>query len=210
MKEIGLSLQTISPSSLPNLRKNVKRNHIGQRLVSENVQSGSTFGVSPAASPEECERRIDFSGHQQPHQQHAEASAAHDPLFQIHLAVRSRIETDKRPHCDDGRNYRQGNEACSHSVPPSLLGGLGARGASSRYAPHMQSGVRTSHEMSQKKLNGKPRTMGYTRSHRDTEKQIATNGISPSKIAPTRGLRTAPPLLSDPALSIIVRCLSPH
>src|SRR6266849_10973745 len=87
LKEIGLRLEAVFLSSLPNLRKNVERNHIRQRLVTQNVQCRSTFGVRPAAGPEKCEGGIDLSGHQQPDQQHTEASAADDPLLQIHLAV---------------------------------------------------------------------------------------------------------------------------
>jgi hypothetical protein len=41
--------------------------------------------------------------------------------------------------------------------------------------------------MSQKKLNGRPRTMGYTRSHRATEKQVATKGMNPRRTAPSDG-----------------------
>jgi len=52
--------------------------------------------------------------------------------------------------------------------------------------------------ISQKKLNGKPRTTGSMRSHRDTEKQIATNGISANRIAPTDGLRTDAPCSQIP------------
>src|SRR6266498_4358935 len=51
----------------------------------------------------------------------------------------------------------------------------------------MQSGVRNSHKISQKKLNGSPRTVGYTRSQRETEKHTATKGIRPKRIAPSEG-----------------------
>jgi len=53
--------------------------------------------------------------------------------------------------------------------------------------------VRRSHAISQKKLNGKPRITGSMRSHRDTEKHIATKGISANKIAPRDGFRIEAP-----------------
>jgi hypothetical protein len=52
----------------------------------------------------------------------------------------------------------------------------------------MQSGVSSSHEISQKKLNGKPRTMGYTRSQSETEVHTAVKGISARRIDPRDGL----------------------
>ena len=47
--------------------------------------------------------------------------------------------------------------------------------------------------INQKKLNGRPRTLGSMRSHKDTVKQIATNGIRANRIAPTDGLRNDAP-----------------
>ncbi len=64
MKEIGLSLQTVFLSKLPNVGQNVERNQVHQRLVTENKQNRSTLGVCPATNSEECERGIDFPGHQ--------------------------------------------------------------------------------------------------------------------------------------------------
>src|ERR1700740_1846467 len=62
----------------------------------------------------------------------------------------------------------------------------------------MHSGVSSNHEMSQKKLKGIPTTVGYTRSHRLTEKQTAVNGISPNSIDPSAGRFTgAPPRRSE-------------
>jgi hypothetical protein len=46
-----------------------------------------------------------------------------------------------------------------------------------RYEPHMHSGVRTIQRVSQNKLKGRPRTMGWMRSQRGTVKHIAMNGI---------------------------------
>ena len=54
----------------------------------------------------------------------------------------------------------------------------------------MQTGVRTSQEISQKILNGRPKMMGFTRSHSETEKHTATNGASARSIAGTESLRT--------------------
>src|SRR6266496_2726335 len=51
----------------------------------------------------------------------------------------------------------------------------------------MQSGVRNSHKISQKKLNGRPRIVGYTRSHKETEKHTAMKGIRPKSNAPSEG-----------------------
>jgi hypothetical protein len=48
----------------------------------------------------------------------------------------------------------------------------------------MQSGVRRSQAISQKKLNGKPRITGSMRSQSGTVKHIATKGISANNIAP--------------------------
>jgi hypothetical protein len=41
----------------------------------------------------------------------------------------------------------------------------------------MQSGVRTIQRVSQKRLKGRPRTMGWMRSQRGTVKHMAMNGI---------------------------------
>jgi hypothetical protein len=51
----------------------------------------------------------------------------------------------------------------------------------------MQTGVSRSHRISQKKLKGMPKTIGYTRSHKATEKQVAAKGINPSRIDPSEG-----------------------
>jgi len=42
--------------------------------------------------------------------------------------------------------------------------------------------------MSQKRLNGMPKSIGSIRSHNETEKHIARNGISPSNRAPIDGV----------------------
>jgi hypothetical protein len=55
------------------------------------------------------------------------------------------------------------------------------------YAPHMQSGVSSIHNVSQNKLNGSPSTMGLMRSHRETEKHMAANGMSARSSAPKVG-----------------------
>ena len=57
----------------------------------------------------------------------------------------------------------------------------------------MQRGVRTIQATSQKKLKGRPKTVGFMRSQRDTEKQTAMNGIKPRRIAPNDGRFTALP-----------------
>jgi hypothetical protein len=51
----------------------------------------------------------------------------------------------------------------------------------------MQSGVRASQEISQKKLKGSPKTKGYTRSQSRTEKHTAAKGIKPKRIAASDG-----------------------
>ena len=51
----------------------------------------------------------------------------------------------------------------------------------------MQSGVRTIHRVSQNKLNGMPSTMGWMRSHRETEKHMAANGMRARSRAPRLG-----------------------
>src|SRR5580704_10141083 len=57
----------------------------------------------------------------------------------------------------------------------------------------MHSEVSTIQASSQKRLKGRPRTIGSTRSQTDTEKHIAKNGISPIKRAPNEGLFTCLP-----------------
>jgi hypothetical protein len=47
----------------------------------------------------------------------------------------------------------------------------------------MHSGVIRIQNMTQNKLNGSPRTMGYTRSQSDTEKQVARKGMRPMRRA---------------------------
>jgi hypothetical protein len=54
----------------------------------------------------------------------------------------------------------------------------------------MHTDVSTIHKSSQKMLNGKPKIMGKTRSHADTEKHIAKKGISASRIVAREGLLT--------------------
>ena len=51
----------------------------------------------------------------------------------------------------------------------------------------MHTGLSTIHEMSQKRLNGMPRSMGSTRSQSGTEKQMAAKGINASRIAAGAG-----------------------
>jgi len=58
----------------------------------------------------------------------------------------------------------------------------------------MQRGVRTIQATSQKKLKGRPNTVGLMRSQRDTEKQTAMNGIKPRRIAPNDGRFTVVPV----------------
>jgi hypothetical protein len=57
----------------------------------------------------------------------------------------------------------------------------------------MQSDVSTIHESSQKRLKGTPKTIGSMRSQAATEKHMAKNGMSPSKIVPREGLFTWKP-----------------
>lgn len=47
-----------------------------------------------------------------------------------------------------------------------------------RYAADIQSVLRTIQEMSQNRLNGRPRSIGSTRSQSGTEKHMATKGIA--------------------------------
>jgi hypothetical protein len=54
----------------------------------------------------------------------------------------------------------------------------------------MQQGVSTIQRMSQKRLKGRPSTIGWTRSQSATEKQMAAKGMSPSARAPMDGLFT--------------------
>src|SRR5436309_377150 len=51
----------------------------------------------------------------------------------------------------------------------------------------MQTGVSSTHNVNQKKLNGRPKMMGCIRSHSDTEKQDAAKGIKAKAIAPVDG-----------------------
>jgi hypothetical protein len=57
----------------------------------------------------------------------------------------------------------------------------------------MHTDVSTIHESSQKKLKGRPKTIGKTRSQAGTEKHIAKYGINPSKMVPREGLLTWKP-----------------
>jgi len=52
----------------------------------------------------------------------------------------------------------------------------------------MHTGVRRSQQINQKKLKGSPRTLGSTRSHSATGKQMAAKGISPRRMDPSDGL----------------------
>jgi hypothetical protein len=73
----------------------------------------------------------------------------------------------------------------------------------------MQRGVRRSHEMSQKKLKGSPKTMGYTRSQSGTEKQTATKGIHPRRIDPTDGrFKTLSFRLTDGIVTGLCTCVN--
>src|SRR5271170_4303629 len=51
----------------------------------------------------------------------------------------------------------------------------------------MHTGLRTIQETSHARLKGMPKSMGSIRSHKETEKHIAPNGISASKRAPIEG-----------------------
>jgi hypothetical protein len=52
----------------------------------------------------------------------------------------------------------------------------------------MHTGLSTIQEMSQNRLNGMPKSIGSIRSHNETEKHIAANGISATSKALTDGL----------------------
>jgi hypothetical protein len=54
----------------------------------------------------------------------------------------------------------------------------------------MQSGVRAIHRVSQKRLNGRPSTMGWMRSQRGTVKHMAMNGIRARSREGMRGFFT--------------------
>jgi hypothetical protein len=51
----------------------------------------------------------------------------------------------------------------------------------------MQRGVSNIHNVSQNKLNGRPSTMGLMRSHRETDKHMAANGMRARSSAPRVG-----------------------
>jgi hypothetical protein len=54
----------------------------------------------------------------------------------------------------------------------------------------MQSGVRVIQRVSQNRLKGRPRTMGWMRSQRGTEKHMAMNGIRARSREEMRGFFT--------------------
>jgi hypothetical protein len=54
----------------------------------------------------------------------------------------------------------------------------------------MQTGVSMIQQMSQNILNGRPHTIGWTRSQAGTEKHIAANGTKLKRSAPADGLFT--------------------
>jgi len=66
-----------------------------------------------------------------------------------------------------------------------------SRAASNLYAAHKQQLVSTIQQMSHTRLNGMPNSIGSMRSHSETEKHIAVNGINPSSSAPADGFFTA-------------------
>src|SRR5487761_1279761 len=59
--------------------------------------------------------------------------------------------------------------------------------SSTQLAAAMQPLLSTIHAISQKRLNGSPKTMGYTRSQRGTEKHIPRKGMQPRASAPADG-----------------------
>lgn len=54
----------------------------------------------------------------------------------------------------------------------------------------MHTVLSTIQEISQNRLNGMPKSIGSIRSHNETEKHIAANGISASSRAPADGFFT--------------------
>ena len=54
----------------------------------------------------------------------------------------------------------------------------------------MHSGVSSNQDINQKKLKGMPNTRGSMRSHQDTVKQPAVNGIKPNRSEPSEGFFT--------------------
>jgi hypothetical protein len=59
----------------------------------------------------------------------------------------------------------------------------------------MHAGVSNNQVISQKKLKGKPRIMGEMRSQRETEKHMATKGMSANRSAPIDGFRKDAPVV---------------
>jgi hypothetical protein len=69
----------------------------------------------------------------------------------------------------------------------------------------MNSGVIRIQEISQNMLNGRPSTIGSTRSQMDTEKHTAVKGMSPRRIAVKDGFFTIAPFLIDNVGRIVLR-----
>src|SRR5262249_14221981 len=110
-----------------------KRNHEDQGLDPDNVQNRAASGVRPAAGPKKCEGGVLLSRQKEPDQHYAKPPAADRPLFEIHLVLRSSIETDKRTHCNDARDHRESDNIGIQGLPPSLRPPTpGAGGPSSR------------------------------------------------------------------------------
>ena len=64
----------------------------------------------------------------------------------------------------------------------------------------MHAGVSNNQVISQKKLKGKPRIIGEMWSQRETEKQIATKGMSANRSAPIDGFRNESPVVQTTRL----------
>ena len=79
---------------------------------------------------------------------------------------------------------------CSRAqrCPPPCRSGA----VSMRYAAHMHTGVSTIQLISQNRLNGRPSIIGSMRSQNETEKHMATKGISAKSNAARAGLLHEP------------------
>src|SRR5581483_6144810 len=99
----------------------------------------------------------------------------------IHPPAGARHKPDRHTRADNGNDRGQRHCARRHFFSPAV---------STRYAIARQTLVNTIQPTSQARLKGSPRIRGSTRSHSETEKHIAANGIAPSNSARTEGGRT--------------------
>src|SRR5258708_4330706 len=159
----------------PDERQHVERYYVPQCDVGHDVQCRAAARVGPSARTEKGKRRVDLARHQQPHEQQAKAAASDGPFLQVHLAARSGTKTDDAAHNDDEENDAHGSKAGGHRA----LSRFFFRRSSTPFASAIQPLLITIHATSQKRLKGRPRIIGDTRSHNGTEKHIPRKGTRP-------------------------------